>query len=98
MPEHYAWAEVVAQLKKLAERLPAGEKLDLMVFGSAALQHWGMENPGGIPDSDRPFRETGSFHFIQIFHVLPVSLAKSLLDREASPAAMCVRCIHLFRR
>jgi hypothetical protein len=44
MPERYAWAEVVAQLQKLSERLPAGEKLDLMVFGSAALQHWGMEN------------------------------------------------------
>jgi hypothetical protein len=39
----YSWTEVAAQLRQLAERIPPGQTMELMVFGGAALQHWGME-------------------------------------------------------
>jgi hypothetical protein len=39
----YSWTEVAAELRRLAERIPPGQTLELMVFGGTALQHWGME-------------------------------------------------------
>jgi hypothetical protein len=40
----YSWTEVAAELRRLAERIPPGQTVELMVFGGTALQHWGMES------------------------------------------------------
>jgi len=42
----HTWETVQAELKKVAERIPEGQVLELTVFGGVALQHWAM--PGRL--------------------------------------------------
>ena len=41
-PARYTWEAVQAELRRLAERIPEGQILELTVFGGVTVQHWEM--------------------------------------------------------
>jgi len=44
MAAGYTSEEIRAQLVKLAAYVPAGETLELCVFGGSSVLHWGMQD------------------------------------------------------
>jgi hypothetical protein len=39
----HSWSEIKSELEKLSSLVPAGEILELAVFGGSTVLYWGME-------------------------------------------------------